>query len=179
MASTPHGEEEYLNLVKKILDTGKVRKDRTGMRWMYDSFPLSLLFPLFSPFHIFIIYLASLSTLCLWKWAHPPPTPRSAPHKIHAFFFLSLPPHKIVSLALSPPIPNLGHIFEPYTNILFQQYKGTGTISIFGAQMRFDLRESFPLLTTKRVHFKAIVDELLWFIAGSTNAKELSAKVCS
>lgn len=77
-----HGELEYLNLVQKILETGKVRKDRTG----------------------------------------------------------------------------------------------TGTMSIFGAQMRFDLRQSFPLLTTKKVHFKAVVDELLWFITGSTNAKELSEK---
>jgi hypothetical protein len=54
---------------------------------------------------------------------------------------------------------------------------GTGTVSLFGAQMRFDLGQGFPLLTTKRVHWKAIVDELLWFISGSTNAKELSDKV--
>lgn len=50
---------------------------------------------------------------------------------------------------------------------------GTGTISIFGYQMRFDLAQGFPLLTTKKVHFPAIVHELLWFIAGDTNIEYL------
>nr|CAB3267404.1 thymidylate synthase-like [Phallusia mammillata] len=53
---------------------------------------------------------------------------------------------------------------------------GTGTKSIFGAQMRFSLRDSFPLLTTKRVFFRGLAEELLWFIRGSTSAKELSDK---
>ncbi|EGD77990.1 thymidylate synthase [Salpingoeca rosetta] len=53
---------------------------------------------------------------------------------------------------------------------------GTGTISLFGAQMRFSLREGFPLLTTKRVFWRGVLEELLWFIAGDTNANHLAEK---
>lgn len=53
---------------------------------------------------------------------------------------------------------------------------GTGTLSLFGWQLRVDLSQGFPLLTTKRVHVKSVVEELLWFLRGETNVRSLQAR---
>ena len=56
---------------------------------------------------------------------------------------------------------------------------GTGTLSVFGRQMRFDLAKGFPLLTTKRVHFRSVLVELLWFLRGETNVQWLRDNGCT
>ena len=85
-------------------------------------------------------------------------------------------------------IPPVRALEQPYLDLLAEvrvdgvrreDRTGTGTLGVFGRQMRFDLSRGFPLLTTKRVHWRSVVLELLWFLQGSTNVRWLQERGCT
>jgi thymidylate synthase len=82
--------------------------------------------------------------------------------------------------ALHPERQYLGLLADIMTNgVQRGDRTGTGTLGVFGRQIRFDLNAGFPLLTTKKLHLKSIVLELLWFLNGDTNIKWLNERGCS
>lgn len=87
---------------------------------------------------------------------------------------------RLAPVADSPEQPYLDLLADILANgVQRGDRTGTGTLGVFGRQMRFDLQAGFPLLTTKRLHFRSIAVELLWFLRGETNVRWLQENGCS
>jgi thymidylate synthase len=93
-----------------------------------------------------------------------------------------------IAVPLAPPAAGADHAERQYLGLLADimtngvergDRTGTGTLGVFGRQIRFDLAQGFPLLTTKKLHLKSIVLELLWFLRGDTNIGWLKERGCS
>src|SRR5690606_5874970 len=90
--------------------------------------------------------------------------------------------HRPDRLRLQAPARTRNHLLKQYLDLMrhvrehgtFKEDRtGTGTYSVFGYQMRFDLADGFPIVTTKKCHLRSIIHELLWFLQGDTNIKYL------
>jgi thymidylate synthase len=90
---------------------------------------------------------------------------------------LSLPSERWAAHPESQYLGLVRDILE--TGVKRSDRTGTGTLGVFGPQMRFDLAQGFPLLTTKRVHFRSILVELLWLLRGETNVRWLQERGCT
>ncbi|EFJ36491.1 hypothetical protein SELMODRAFT_404548 [Selaginella moellendorffii] len=134
-------------------------------------------------------FMPALDLTCFRLWyASSPATVNNVRHSFHTYVRNKALDVRNVAGTCSLPIPEFvreRHEEYQYLNLIKDIIEtgntrsdrtGTGTISKFGCQMRFNLRNSFPLLTTKRVFWRGVVEELLWFISGSTNAKVLEDK---
>lgn len=89
-----------------------------------------------------------------------------------SFILINFTPHSFLIYPMKQYLTLLQHVLDHGTEK--KDRTGTGTLSTFGYQMRFDLGDGFPLMTTKKLHLKSIIYELLWFLKGDTNIKYLN-----